>query len=80
MWALPGLYGGKANALAIWKYHRISGYVVLVLLLTTVSSATKTEYVENVLKIQLWAPVLMSVLIVVGIFPRIQKQKFVFTS
>ncbi|CEJ79988.1 hypothetical protein VHEMI00196 [[Torrubiella] hemipterigena] len=76
MYAVPSLYGGRANAMAIWKYHRASGYVILVLLLVTVCSATRTEYVENVLKIQLWAPVLLSVLVLAGVLPRIQKHKF----
>lgn len=80
MWATPALYGGRDNALAIWKYHRVSGYVVLLLLLATVSSSVKTEYVQNVLKLPLWPPVLMSVLIVAGVFPRIQKHKFSFKA
>lgn len=78
MWATPALYGGRENALAVWKYHRVSGYVVLVLLLATVCASTKTDYVKNVLKLPLWAPVVTSVLIVSGVFPRIQKHKFTF--
>ncbi|KAL6864218.1 eukaryotic cytochrome b561 domain-containing protein [Trichoderma novae-zelandiae] len=75
MWATPRLYGGEDNARAIWKYHRYSGYLVLVLLLATVNSATQTDYNKNVLKIKLWATLTLSALIVIGVFPRIQKQK-----
>ncbi|KFA81874.1 hypothetical protein S40288_01705 [Stachybotrys chartarum IBT 40288] len=78
MWAAPSLYGGVDKAKSIWKYHRYSGYVVLVLLLATVTSATQTPYIENVLKIKLWATLVLSVFILIGVFPRIQKQKLGF--
>lgn len=80
MWATPSLYGGEQKAKAIWKYHRYSGYGILVLLLATVCSATKTDYNNNVLKIKLWATLLLSILILVGVFPRIQKQKLGFKA
>lgn len=78
MWATPSLYGGEAHAKFIWKYHRYSGYFVLLLLLATVCSATQTEYNDSVLHIKLWATIVLSVLIVTGIMPRVQKQKLGF--
>lgn len=78
IWATPVLYGGIDNAKAMYKYHRWSGYFILVLLLVTVCSATQTDYNENVLKMKLWSTILLSVLILVGIFPRIQKRKLGF--
>jgi cytochrome b-561 len=75
MWATPALYGGVDRAKSIWKYHRWSGYTVLTLLLATVASATDTDYNKNVLKIKLWATLVIAGLIVIGIFSRIQKQK-----
>ncbi|KAL7798152.1 eukaryotic cytochrome b561 domain-containing protein [Trichoderma ceciliae] len=78
MWATPKLYGGEDKAKAIWKYHRYSGYFVLLLLLATINSATQTEYNEYVLKLKLWATIVLSILVVIGIFPRIQKQKLGF--
>ncbi|KAI1506605.1 eukaryotic cytochrome b561-domain-containing protein [Biscogniauxia marginata] len=78
MFAVPKLYGGEANAKKIWKYHRISGYVLVLLLLATVTSAAKTDYNDNVLGLKLWALILISVLIIVGIFPRIKKHKLGF--
>lgn len=75
MWATPKLYGGVDNAKKLYKYHRWSGYVTLTLLLATVIAATKTDYNENVLNLKLWATTLLSVLILVGVLSRIQKQK-----
>lgn len=78
MWAVPWILGGEEKARHLWKYHRWSGYLLLTLLLATVSSATQTDYNIDVLKIKLWAVLLLSVLILVGILPRVQKQKLGF--
>jgi cytochrome b-561 len=78
MWATPKLYGGEESAKKLYKYHRYSGYFMLVMLLATVISATQTTYNVGVLKIKFWAALLLSVLILLGIFPRIQKHKFGF--
>ncbi|OLN95309.1 Cytochrome b561 [Colletotrichum chlorophyti] len=80
MWATPKLYGGEDRAKSVWKYHRWSGYVVLVLLLLTVATATDTPYNYNVLKLKLWAVVVTALLILIGIIPRVQKQKLGFSS
>lgn len=75
MFGVPKLYGGEANAKKIWKYHRFSGYVLLVFLGATVIAATQTDYNLDVLGIKLWATVVIVVLLIIGVFPRIQKQK-----
>ncbi|KAI8964962.1 eukaryotic cytochrome b561-domain-containing protein [Daldinia sp. FL1419] len=75
MFATPKLYGGEAKAKSIWKYHRSSGYALLLFLAATTISATQTDYNLNVLGLKLWATILIAVLIVVGVFPRIRKQK-----
>jgi len=75
---VPGLYGGEENAKKLYKYHRASGYVVLVLMLATVCAATQTDFNKNVLEMQLWAVIVASVVILIGIVPRIKKQKFGF--
>ncbi|KAF5511314.1 hypothetical protein K4K49_010424 [Colletotrichum sp. SAR 10_70] len=80
MWATPKLYGGEDRAKSIWKYHRWSGYVVLVLLLVTVATATDTPYNANVLKLKLWAVIVTSLLIIIGVVPRVQKQKLGISS
>jgi cytochrome b-561 len=53
----------------------MSGYSLLVLLLSTVASAARTDYNDAVLHMSLWVPAVLSVAIIVGTFPRIQKQK-----
>lgn len=40
----PKLYGGEAQAKKIWKYHRMSGYGLLVLSLATICAATQTDF------------------------------------
>ncbi|KAI0025705.1 eukaryotic cytochrome b561-domain-containing protein [Xylariomycetidae sp. FL0641] len=75
MFGLPKLYGGEANAKKVWKYHRASGYLLLLLLMATFTSATKTDYNQNVLGLKLWAMLVIMVLLIVGIYPRIKKQK-----
>ncbi|KAI1761696.1 hypothetical protein GGR53DRAFT_459654 [Hypoxylon sp. FL1150] len=75
MFGVPALYGGEANAKKIWKYHRLSGYALLLFLAATVISATQTDYNVNVLKLKLWAMIVIFVLLIIGVYPRIKKQK-----
>jgi cytochrome b-561 len=75
IWGVPRVFGGVDNAKALWKYHRWSGYVLLLLILVTVVSAVDTTYNHNVLDIKLWAMLVSVILIVVGIYPRIQLTK-----
>jgi len=75
MWAVPGVFGGVDKAKATWKYHRYGGYLLLVLVLATVLSAMDTDYNKGVLGIRLWVVGIAVVLIVVGVFPRIQLYK-----
>ena len=71
----PALYGGEENAKAVYKYHRMSGYVVLTLGLATVCAATQTTYNKMALGIRLWVVLVASVLVLAGILPRIKLQK-----
>ncbi|MCJ1371842.1 hypothetical protein MMC20_003062 [Loxospora ochrophaea] len=71
----PTLYGSVDNAKALYKYHRVSGYVILTLSLATVCAATQTDFNKNVLHMQLWAVIVASVITLAGVLPRIQKQK-----
>jgi len=72
---VPQLYGGVDNAKKIYKYHRMSGYIVLTLGLATVAAATQTDYSKGILHIQLWAVLVASVVTLAGVLPRIKKQK-----
>ena len=40
----PRLYGSVDNAKAIYKYHRASGYLLVVFSLATVAAATQTGF------------------------------------
>jgi hypothetical protein len=76
----PSLYGGVNKAKAVWKYHRMSGYIVLALGLATMCAATQTTYVETVLNIPLWSVLTASILVLLGTLPRIKFQKFGFKN
>nr|XP_023927812.1 uncharacterized protein LOC112039189 [Quercus suber] len=72
----PALYGGVDNAKALYKYHRVGGYITLLLMLATVCAATQTTFNVNVLQMQLWAVVVACVIIVIGVGARIKLFKF----
>jgi len=72
---VPGLYGGVDNAKAVYKYHRLSGYLLLTLFLVNVILASLTPYGGRVLNLKSWGVALVGVLTVAGVFPRIKKQK-----
>ncbi|PMD61896.1 uncharacterized protein K444DRAFT_558573 [Hyaloscypha bicolor E] len=71
----PQLYGSLERAKSIYKWHRISGYVVLTFLLATVAAATQTDFNKQTLDIKLWAVLISAALVLIGVFPRIKKQK-----
>ncbi|KYK55251.1 hypothetical protein DCS_07214 [Drechmeria coniospora] len=76
MWATPGLWGGEDKAKKLWRLHRIFAYaIVLPLLLLTVLFSTRTDYVAHVLNIPWWSLLVASVLIVAGVYPRLQLYK-----
>jgi hypothetical protein len=78
MFLTPGLYGGQAQAKKVWKYHRISGYGLLLIMMATITSAVETDYNKNVLGLKLWAMIVIFVIMIVGVYPRIKKQKLGF--
>jgi len=73
---VPQLYGSIDNAKSLYKWHRVSGYVILTLMLATVAAATQTETGASFLKLRLWAVLVSAALILIGLIPRIKKQKF----
>lgn len=72
------VFGSVDSGKKLYKYHRMSGYLILLLALATVCAVVKTDFNKNVLHIQLWAVVVASVLVVAGVVPRIRKHKFGF--
>lgn len=71
----PKLYGSVANAKSLYKYHRTSGYFVLLMMFATVAAATRTTYNVGVLHINLWAVLAILIITLVGIVPRIRPVK-----
>lgn len=74
----PTLFGSVDDAKSIYKYHRASGYVILILAFCAVATALQTAFNQNVLHIQLGVVVVAIILTVVGMVPRIRKRKFGF--
>ncbi|KAJ9659320.1 hypothetical protein H2198_003196 [Neophaeococcomyces mojaviensis] len=72
---LPSLFGSVDRAKAIYKYHRMSGYAIIVLSVATICLATQTGFNKNVLHIRLWATIVAGALLIVGLLPRIKKHK-----
>lgn len=72
---VPSLYGGVDSAKRIYKYHRIAGYGVALLGLATICAASWTTYSLNVAHLQHWAVIVASVLVLVGVVPRIRLSK-----
>lgn len=69
------IFGSVENGRKFYKYHRISGYVLLVLELATISAATQTDFNQNVLHIPLWVVLVAATLVILGVGARIRKQK-----
>lgn len=67
------VFGSVEKAKAIYKYHRMSGYLILLMALATVCAATQTDFNKNVLGIQLWAVLVASVLVVLGVGARVKR-------
>ena len=78
VYQFPSLYGGVERAKLLYKWHRLSGYVNLALLLATAIAATQTDYNKTTLGINFWAITISVALILLGAVPRIKKQKFGF--
>jgi len=72
------VFGTLDRAKSLYKYHRISGYVLLVYLLAVIAAATSTPFNTNALHIKLWAVIVASVLVLLGVIPRIKKHKLGF--
>lgn len=72
---LPGLVGGEARGKALYKYHRVSGYAILLLMLVTATYGTQTDwFVQKTGHIlPLW--IVLDLFILFGIAPRIRPSK-----
>lgn len=57
----------------------MSGYVLLVMFFVTIAAATQTDFNKTTLHIKLWAVMVAALLTLVGVVPRIKKQKLGFS-
>ncbi|KAK6346982.1 hypothetical protein TWF696_007075 [Orbilia brochopaga] len=74
----PGVFGSIERAKSIYKYHRIAGYIIHLLLFATLLAATKTDFALGPLRLKTWKIALGIFFIVVGVFPRVRKEKLGF--
>ncbi|KAK6525524.1 hypothetical protein TWF281_010586 [Arthrobotrys megalospora] len=71
----PRVFGSVEKAKAIYKYHRIAGYTIQLLLIATLLAASRTTFALGPLNLKTWKVAIGSVLVLLGIFPRIKKEK-----
>ena len=74
-WFPRWIFGSVENGTKVYKYHRWSGYILLILEAATVIAATQTTFNQNVLNIAPWVVLVTAVLILLGVGARIQKRK-----
>lgn len=77
-WIPRWVFGSVENGKRLYKYHRISGYVLLVLEFASVAAATQTAYNVSVLNIALWAVLIASFITLLGVGARVKVSKFGF--
>ncbi|KAJ3020157.1 hypothetical protein HKX48_001209 [Thoreauomyces humboldtii] len=76
----PGVFGGVDNAKALYKYHRISGYLTFVLSLVTVAAATQTPWNQDVGHIKLLPIAAAALILLIGLGSRVRPSKLGFGS
>jgi len=69
------VFGSVDKGKAVYKYHRWSGYIIMLMGLATICAATQTGFNKNILHIRLWAVLVACVLVIAGVAPRIKKHK-----
>ena len=72
----PMVYGSVDRAKSIWKYHRASGYLTIIMASLTIAAATQTGYNQNKLHIPLWFVLLALLSTLGGILFRVRLFKF----
>ncbi|KAF2858809.1 hypothetical protein K470DRAFT_300615 [Piedraia hortae CBS 480.64] len=72
----PWVLGGVERGKAVYKYHRLGGYVTLALMVVTVCAASGTAYGFKVLGLRAWVYLLLGVGVLVGTGARVKVRKF----
>ncbi|EED19862.1 seryl-tRNA synthetase [Talaromyces stipitatus ATCC 10500] len=74
-WIPRWVFGSIEKGKNVYRYHRIFGYVLLVLEFAAVAAATQTTYNISVLNIALWAVLVTSVITLLGVGARVKISK-----
>jgi hypothetical protein len=74
------VFGTEERANSVYKFHRIGGYIIVALLTARVSAATWIDYNLTTLKIHHWSIITASVILLAGLYARVQKSKLGFGS
>ncbi|KAF3491205.1 putative Cytochrome b561 [Arthroderma uncinatum] len=67
------VFGSVENGKKIYKWHRVSGYVLFVLELVVIIAATKTDYNVTTLHIGFWPVTIASALTFAGVVARVKR-------
>jgi len=80
VWFGGAAFGGGLKAKQVWKYHRLSGYMLLILLLTTIYFAGRTQLVSfhSSYVVRLIAYTLAPIFILVSVCSRVRPSKMKF--
>jgi hypothetical protein len=78
----PGLFGGVNKAKALWKYHRLSGYVALMLAWATAEYGIQSDYIVKEV-LPSWGIAVAAIsgaLVILGVGGRIRPEKLGFKA
>jgi cytochrome b-561 domain-containing protein 2 len=81
VWFGGAVFGGSHRAKLVWKYHRLSGYILLLFLLTTVNLGgawSSWVSVHSAYVVRLVAYTLAPLLILVSLYSRVRPSKMKF--
>ncbi|CAG8640565.1 18216_t:CDS:2, partial [Dentiscutata erythropus] len=70
----PGVVGGQAKAVRMYKYHRFSGYFLLALIYLTALGGTQAGWTRGKFN-HIWVWLLATVLVIVGVAGRTKSSK-----
>jgi len=69
------IFGSVGRGKKVYRWHRMGGYLLLLLELATIAAATQTYFNRKMLHIRLLAILVGAVLVVLGVGARIKKRK-----
>ena len=79
---MPSLFGNVTKAKSLWKYHRMTGYTLIVIIWVTAQLGIRADYIYK----NLWSPKLMIghwialVFVVIGVAGRVRLYKWGFSK